>query len=91
MNLFCKSLITRYRLIIKPLPQFVDCAIKKVSEFLNIGDTFSQQKNGEVRQVMRESVDSMLQSDDPAEDASAKCWSRCYTRYGFEFKNKKLK
>ena len=35
--------------MMKPLRQFVDCAIKKASEFLNIGDTFSQQKNGEVR------------------------------------------
>lgn len=40
-----------------------------VSELLNRCDTFSQKENDGVEQEMKNSVDSLLQNDSPAEDA----------------------
>ena len=54
----------------EPFSDFVDAALANVSQYSrNRHDTFLKQKNDETEIEIREAVDSLLENEDPADEA----------------------
>ena len=54
----------------EPFSDFVDAALENVSQYTrNRHDTFLEQENDETEIESREAVDSLLENEDPAQEA----------------------